>query len=204
MHSSMIAGSSNFTLLCPGINSCVNSTVDARNSLFVDIDCDGPASCAGATTITGLSIRHPFLSLNHIRFRCMLKGGVCATLIHCHGEASCSGRSLDASRSVEVHILCEDVISCIGTVLLCGTGACSLHCAEGSSCQNIVVDTSSATSFTCTGSCESASIPDNFGDGATIPLPFICTGATTEVMLHFHLKSHSKFIHHFFVFYGMH
>lgn len=109
------------------------------------------------------------------------KGGVCATLVHCHGEASCSGRSVDLSRSVEAHILCESFISCIGTVILCGSGACSLHCEEASSCENVVVDASFATSFRCIGNCEFIGIPDDFGEGATIPLPSTCPGHKTPV-----------------------
>ena len=102
--------------------------------------------------------------------------------MHCHCEASCSGRSIDLSRSVEAHILCESFISCIGSVILCGSGACSLHCEEASSCENVVVDASFAASFRCIGNCEFNGIPDDFGEGAIIPLPSTCPGGKTPVL----------------------
>ena len=134
-------------IICDGTAACSDATMDYAIALCSQLVCDGEDSCKTA----------------------LVSAGECNNDILCSGKTACGDAIIDGSLNIDISLNCNGEDSCKDTTLLCGYGACNLFCSnDATSCEDIIIDTSNATSFTCTGNCGFDTIPSNFGNGASI------------------------------------
>eukprot|EP01083_Nonionella_stella_P287363 978123_1 len=144
------------------------------------VDCNGDCECPSSSS-------EPLCTLNCIgKDKCKDAVLTCRAedpcAVNCNGDNSCGGNTLiDGSESADVTISCIGDSACKGnSVLNCGTQSCDVICDSTTSCEGTTVNADSATSFTCTGSCGSASqVPAPFAIQTASPTT--STGQPTSI-----------------------
>ena len=95
--------------------------------------------------------------------------------LYCKSESSCTNAIIHCPVNGDCDIDCtsphlNDTNTCSKLHLICGSGLCQIDCSGGSKCDNITVNTSSASSFECIG---------NNNDCQAAPAPFIFTSTSS-------------------------